>query len=168
MAGLLLLVIRDFLGGGGEGGGGGLTIISQIQDPNGKTLESFGSIADGAESLIRRCSHQYTVAGQVFHPTNWNVIVNRQNLLSYSGAKLSWGLGGGNTLERSGVLGRRPITFAICENHICLAPFYSPRGHTSIAHLAISGVSLFLETREALYSLYSQIAVLYIGFQTIL
>ncbi|OBT67706.1 hypothetical protein VE03_03483 [Pseudogymnoascus sp. 23342-1-I1] len=48
-------------------------------DPNGKTLESFGSIADGAESLIRRCSHQYTVAGQVFHPTNWNVIVDRQD-----------------------------------------------------------------------------------------
>ncbi|KFY95103.1 hypothetical protein V498_03520 [Pseudogymnoascus sp. VKM F-4517 (FW-2822)] len=47
------------------------------RDPKGKTLESFGSIADGAQSLIQMCSNHGGVGGQVFHPTNWNVIVKK-------------------------------------------------------------------------------------------
>ncbi|KAJ0423208.1 hypothetical protein BJY00DRAFT_321902 [Aspergillus carlsbadensis] len=44
-----------------------------------KTLNSFGSIADGAKYIVAKCKRgsgvsAYT-AGQVFHKTNWNVIV---------------------------------------------------------------------------------------------
>ncbi|KAJ5320255.1 hypothetical protein N7508_000538 [Penicillium antarcticum] len=44
-----------------------------------KTLNSFGSIADGAKYIDTKCHlgegiSRYT-AGQVFHKTNWNVIV---------------------------------------------------------------------------------------------
>ncbi|KAH7305453.1 hypothetical protein B0I35DRAFT_413850 [Stachybotrys elegans] len=50
-----------------------------------KTLASFGSIADGAQWIVDRCSwvgdsgvYSYT-AGQVFHSTNWNVIITTAN-----------------------------------------------------------------------------------------
>ncbi|KAL2816029.1 hypothetical protein BDW59DRAFT_166568 [Aspergillus cavernicola] len=44
-----------------------------------KTLNSFGSIADGAQVIVNKCHlgsgiQEYT-AGQVFYKTDWNVIV---------------------------------------------------------------------------------------------
>ncbi|KFY89547.1 hypothetical protein V500_05618 [Pseudogymnoascus sp. VKM F-4518 (FW-2643)] len=47
-------------------------------DPKGKTLASFGSVADGAQFIWGRCRTAGGVSGQVFHPTNWNVIVDKQ------------------------------------------------------------------------------------------
>ncbi|PTB40428.1 hypothetical protein M441DRAFT_141907, partial [Trichoderma asperellum CBS 433.97] len=44
-------------------------------DHQPKTLESFGSIADGAQYIVDHCGRYYLVSGQVFHKTNWNVIV---------------------------------------------------------------------------------------------
>ncbi|KAF6814984.1 hypothetical protein CMUS01_12544 [Colletotrichum musicola] len=51
-----------------------------------KTLASFGSIADGAAYLSSFCTGlpetwngKYTIGGQVFHSTNWNVIVRRNS-----------------------------------------------------------------------------------------
>ncbi|KAL3456003.1 hypothetical protein BJX64DRAFT_271465 [Aspergillus heterothallicus] len=45
-----------------------------------KTLESYGSIADGAMAIVDKCSYYQPgtyikVSGQAFHNTNWNVIV---------------------------------------------------------------------------------------------
>ncbi|CEJ87472.1 hypothetical protein VHEMI04426 [[Torrubiella] hemipterigena] len=41
-----------------------------------KTLQSFSSIADGAQFIESHCvSNNGALAGQVFHPTGWNVIV---------------------------------------------------------------------------------------------
>lgn len=60
-----------------------LTLFKQDNKP--KTLESWGSIADGASWLSVRCSYQPTitsflyVVGQVFHPTHWNVIVRKDS-----------------------------------------------------------------------------------------
>ncbi|RGP62432.1 hypothetical protein FSPOR_9279 [Fusarium sporotrichioides] len=45
-----------------------------------KTLNGFGSIADGAEYILNKCGSQgwsNGVSGQVFHKTNWNVIVRK-------------------------------------------------------------------------------------------
>lgn len=49
-----------------------------------KKLESFGSIADGAQKIRDECSTHggltpATTAGQVFHKTNWNVIVRKDS-----------------------------------------------------------------------------------------
>lgn len=54
-----------------------LTIL--LQSKGTKTLNSFGSIADGAKWLTAYCTtsgdpYGFT-AGQVWHPTQWNVIV---------------------------------------------------------------------------------------------
>ncbi|TKW59115.1 hypothetical protein CTA1_900 [Colletotrichum tanaceti] len=48
------------------------------EEPEGstKTLNSFGSIADGAQWIVDRCNYGCDYAGgQAFHETNWNVIV---------------------------------------------------------------------------------------------
>ncbi|KAK2728518.1 hypothetical protein CKAH01_10873 [Colletotrichum kahawae] len=63
---------------GVENGG---TAIWWCNDENKpKELQSFGSIADGALWLWRRCMQPGEVygwvAGQVFHKTNWNVIIS--------------------------------------------------------------------------------------------
>ncbi|KAF5618809.1 uncharacterized protein FTJAE_12170 [Fusarium tjaetaba] len=50
-----------------------------------KTLNGFGSIADGAEYINDKCTrwgwqnggYRSFVSGQVFHKTNWNVIVRK-------------------------------------------------------------------------------------------
>ncbi|KND90705.1 hypothetical protein TOPH_04595 [Tolypocladium ophioglossoides CBS 100239] len=54
-------------------------------DTQPKTLESWKSIADGAVFRISLCSgdesagfNEKQVAGQVFHWTNWNVIVKQE------------------------------------------------------------------------------------------
>ncbi|KAL3492408.1 hypothetical protein BJX62DRAFT_224573 [Aspergillus germanicus] len=49
-------------------------------DDKPKTLESYGSIADGAMAVLEKCSYYKPgsyihVSGQAFHNTNWNVIV---------------------------------------------------------------------------------------------
>ncbi|KAF5007077.1 hypothetical protein FDECE_6581 [Fusarium decemcellulare] len=54
-------------------------------DKMSKTLNSFGSIADGAQRVRDKCSHRFSnpggtgdimrVKGQAFHSTHWNVIV---------------------------------------------------------------------------------------------
>jgi hypothetical protein len=54
-----------------------------FQSKSPKMLNSFGSIADGAQYIATRCKRgsgvsQYT-AGNVFHKTNWNVIVREDN-----------------------------------------------------------------------------------------
>ncbi|KAF4907227.1 hypothetical protein CGCVW01_v012588 [Colletotrichum viniferum] len=51
-------------------------------DRNSKELAAFGSIADGAQYLVDRCPYgagNRYMAGQVFHSTNWNVIVRQDN-----------------------------------------------------------------------------------------
>ncbi|KAJ0425831.1 hypothetical protein BJY00DRAFT_298414 [Aspergillus carlsbadensis] len=51
-------------------------------DPNGKLLESYGSIADGAERIMVECvagSDLQCTGGQTFHKTNWNVIVREDS-----------------------------------------------------------------------------------------
>ncbi|KAL4809293.1 hypothetical protein BDV18DRAFT_78264 [Aspergillus unguis] len=49
--------------------------------PEDKRLESFGSIADGTQKIVDECATVSfggpMVAGQVFHSTDWNVIVRR-------------------------------------------------------------------------------------------
>ncbi|PNY26251.1 Uncharacterized protein TCAP_03816 [Tolypocladium capitatum] len=47
-------------------------------DPKPKTLLSYGSIADGAQYLLHHCVGigQDSFSGQIFHHTNWNVIVS--------------------------------------------------------------------------------------------
>ncbi|KAJ3540860.1 hypothetical protein NM208_g4871 [Fusarium decemcellulare] len=55
------------------------------RDKKPKTLNSFGSIADGAQRVRDKCSHRFSnpggngdimrVKGQAFHSTHWNVIV---------------------------------------------------------------------------------------------
>ncbi|KAF7671932.1 hypothetical protein GT037_009831 [Alternaria burnsii] len=58
--------------------------------PERKELASFGSIADGAQVIVDRCtvrgidvgvppSPSVQVAGQAFHPTGWNVIVRKDS-----------------------------------------------------------------------------------------
>ncbi|QLI69713.1 uncharacterized protein G6M90_00g054910 [Metarhizium brunneum] len=49
-----------------------------------KTLNSFGSIADGVYELEKHCRKYFSwnpsgvsIAGQIFHETNWNVIVRK-------------------------------------------------------------------------------------------
>ncbi|KAF4446344.1 hypothetical protein FALBO_17086, partial [Fusarium albosuccineum] len=54
-------------------------------DKKSKTLNSFGSITDGAQRVRDKCSHRFSnpggtgdimrVKGQAFHSTHWNVIV---------------------------------------------------------------------------------------------
>ncbi|KAL4885944.1 hypothetical protein BJY04DRAFT_179578 [Aspergillus karnatakaensis] len=49
-------------------------------DPAGKTLASFGSIADGARHISLNCNtggFNGVLSGQVFHHTGWNVIVRK-------------------------------------------------------------------------------------------
>ncbi|KDN65352.1 hypothetical protein CSUB01_08374 [Colletotrichum sublineola] len=61
---------------GSEGIGAGIWWCNDDNKP--KELASFGSIADGALFLQRRCI-EYDVmswiSGQVFHKTNWNVFI---------------------------------------------------------------------------------------------
>ncbi|KAL3442667.1 hypothetical protein BJX65DRAFT_286260 [Aspergillus insuetus] len=50
-------------------------------DPAGKTLDSFSSIADGAQYIYDNChtgGYDGVLSGQVFHSTDWNVIVKRE------------------------------------------------------------------------------------------
>ncbi|KAE8378283.1 hypothetical protein BDV26DRAFT_281199 [Aspergillus bertholletiae] len=50
-----------------------------------KTLESFGSVADGAQAVLESCSKDgelhwnNKVSGQAFHDTKWNVIVRGES-----------------------------------------------------------------------------------------
>ncbi|PHH64054.1 hypothetical protein CDD81_5047 [Ophiocordyceps australis] len=46
-------------------------------DDKPKTLESFGSIADGAAYIFNNCHHglHLAISGQAFHETKWNVII---------------------------------------------------------------------------------------------
>ncbi|KAL2851100.1 hypothetical protein BJY01DRAFT_122306 [Aspergillus pseudoustus] len=53
-------------------------------DDQPKTLESYGSIADGAMAIVGKCSYYKPgsyihVSGQAFHNTNWNVIVREDD-----------------------------------------------------------------------------------------
>ncbi|KAF6790352.1 hypothetical protein CMUS01_16276 [Colletotrichum musicola] len=56
-----------------------ITGTAPSQDRSTKELGAFGSIADGAQYIADRCQLESglkaKVAGQVFHKTNWNVIV---------------------------------------------------------------------------------------------
>lgn len=58
----------------------GLT-LRIIQSNKPKTLNSFGSIADGAQYIMGKCKSvafllvKPKTGGQAFHKTNWNVIV---------------------------------------------------------------------------------------------
>ncbi|KAF5540313.1 hypothetical protein FPHYL_12086 [Fusarium phyllophilum] len=55
------------------------------RNASSKTLNGFGSIADGAEYINDKCTrwgwqnggYRSFVSGQVFHKTNWNVIVRK-------------------------------------------------------------------------------------------
>ncbi|KID87536.1 hypothetical protein MAJ_11115, partial [Metarhizium majus ARSEF 297] len=54
------------------------------RDKKPKTLNSFGSIADGVYELEKHCRKYFSwnpsgvsIAGQIFHKTNWNVIVRK-------------------------------------------------------------------------------------------
>ncbi|KAJ0339264.1 hypothetical protein COL922a_004649 [Colletotrichum nupharicola] len=66
---------------GQDKGGTGIWWCNDDNKP--KELQSFGSIADGALWLYRRCAQADVVygwvAGQVFHKTNWNVIISMAN-----------------------------------------------------------------------------------------
>ncbi|KKK20494.1 hypothetical protein ARAM_001115 [Aspergillus rambellii] len=70
--------LRKVKGRPGNGAGPG----NCGRDSKGKLLESFGSIADGAEKILDKCTYgamlQWT-SGQVFHETNWNVIVRKDD-----------------------------------------------------------------------------------------
>ncbi|KKK16636.1 hypothetical protein P175DRAFT_0516994 [Aspergillus ochraceoroseus IBT 24754] len=54
-------------------------------DTKPKTLESFGSIGDGVWELEKHCRRigwnpsGLSIAGQIFHKTNWNVIVRKDS-----------------------------------------------------------------------------------------
>lgn len=63
-----------------------MLLLTTKQDPNTKTLASFGSIADGAQHVWDVCAGrldeglaQGQVSGQAFHPTSWNVIVRKDS-----------------------------------------------------------------------------------------
>ncbi|KAF4447181.1 general amidase [Fusarium austroafricanum] len=50
------------------------------RNASSKTLNGFGSIADGAEYILHKCSSQgwsNGVSGRVFHKTKWDVIVRK-------------------------------------------------------------------------------------------
>ena len=54
-----------------------------FQARSNKQLESFGSIADGADYIMSQCRGGAPawegISGQVFHKTDWNVIVRKSN-----------------------------------------------------------------------------------------
>lgn len=55
--------------------------FKSLQSGSTKTLSSYGSIADGAQHVLNECGNRpagsslVLVVGQVFHKTDWNVIV---------------------------------------------------------------------------------------------
>ncbi|KAF4943581.1 hypothetical protein FGADI_13314 [Fusarium gaditjirri] len=60
-------------------------IVKGVEYLSSKTLNGFGSIADGAEYINDKCTrwgwqnggYRSFVSGQVFHNTKWNVIVRK-------------------------------------------------------------------------------------------